>query len=149
MGRPSSLMEPSDRPAHAGERLQELALPVAGDARDADDLAGMNREGGVGDAQHAAVVDDGQVVTSSTGAPGTRSAFSTRRSTRRPTIISASCGGEVSAVTTVADHLAAAHHRDPVRDRHDLAQLVGDQDDGLALRLERRRSSNSASASAA
>ncbi len=31
------------------------------------------------------------------------------------------------------DHLAAAHDRDGVGDRHDLAQLVGDQDDRLAL----------------
>ena len=35
---------PSDRPAHAGERLQQLALAVAGDARDADDLARAHRE---------------------------------------------------------------------------------------------------------
>ena len=31
------------------------------------------------------------------------------------------------------DHLALAHHRDVVGDRHDLAQLVGDQNHGAAL----------------
>ena len=34
------------------------------------------------------------------------------------------------------DHLAAPHHRDAVGQRHDLAQLVGDEDDGLVLALE-------------
>jgi hypothetical protein len=34
-------------------------------------------------------------------------------------------------------HLAAPHHRDPVGDVHDLAQLVGDQDHRLALCLQR------------
>ena len=33
-------------------------------------------------------------------------------------------------------HRALPHHRDVVGDRHDLAQLVGDQHDGLALLLE-------------
>jgi hypothetical protein len=35
-----------------------------------------------------------------------------------------------------ADHAAAAHHGDGVGDVEDLLQLVGDQDDGLALFLE-------------
>src|SRR3546814_16846121 len=35
-----------------------------------------------------------------------------------------------------ADQLAAADHADPVADRLDLAQLVGDEDDGGALLLE-------------
>ena len=34
------------------------------------------------------------------------------------------------------DHLAAPHHRDAIGQRHDLAQLVGDEDDGLVLALE-------------
>jgi hypothetical protein len=35
------------------------------------------------------------------------------------------------------DHPAGAHHRDAVGDRHDLAQLVGDQDDRAALVAQR------------
>jgi hypothetical protein len=34
------------------------------------------------------------------------------------------------------DHLAAPHHGDLIRHRHDLAQLVGDQQDGFAFGLE-------------
>ena len=54
----------------------------------------------------------------------------------------------VSAVVERRHHLAAAHHRDAVGDGHDLAQLVGDEDDGLALVLAaaaRMRNSWSAS----
>ena len=34
------------------------------------------------------------------------------------------------------DHLAAPHHRDAVGEAHDLAQLVGDEDDRLVLALQ-------------
>ena len=34
------------------------------------------------------------------------------------------------------DHFAAPHHRDAVGKRHDFAQLVGDEDDGLLLALQ-------------
>ena len=70
------------------------------------------------------------------GAPGRRSAFSTRSSTRRPTISSASSRRRGVGGLHGRDHLAAAHHRDTVGDGHDLAQLVGDEDDGLALALQ-------------
>ena len=47
------------------------------------------------------------------------------------------------------DHLAAPHHRDAVGQAHDLAQLVGDEDDRLVLAACSTRSiSNSWSASA-
>ena len=36
----------------------------------------------------------------------------------------------------VGDDLAAAHHRDAVGEIHDLAQLVGDEEDGLVLALQ-------------
>ena len=45
--------------------------------------------------------------------------------------------GEVSAVCQRLDHRALAHDRHLVGDRHDLAQLVGDEDDGLALVAQR------------
>ena len=74
--------------------------------------------------------------TASATAPGFASPFSTRSSTRRPTISSASSAGLVSAVVERLHHLAAAHDADRVGHRHDLAQLVGDEDDRLALLLE-------------
>ena len=74
--------------------------------------------------------------TSSTGSRGRAGAFSTRSSTLRPTISSASSSLLVSAVLRCATIGPGAHDADLVGHRHDLAQLVGDQDDGAALRLE-------------
>ena len=55
------------------------------------------------DAQHAAAVDDRQVLDLEHGRrPARRGGFSTRSSTRRPTISSASSAGEVVAVSSVA-----------------------------------------------
>ena len=76
-------------------------------------------------------------LTSSTASPGFAGPFSTRSSTRRPTISSASSSTLVSLVSRGRHHLAAAHDRDAVGDGHDLAQLVGDEDDGLALVAQR------------
>ncbi len=127
-----------DRLAHARDRFEQLALAVAGNAGDADDLARVN-----GERRRSRLAgrrvnrSRTRLSTSSSGSPGSRSDFSTRSSTRRPTISSASSGGEVSAVSTRRHHLAAPHDRDAVGDRHDLAQLVGDEDDGLALSLQR------------
>ena len=73
--------------------------------------------------------------TSSTGSRGRAGPFSTRSSTLRPTISSASSSSKVSAVRG-ARPCARAHDADLVGHRHDLAQLVGDQDDGAPLRLE-------------
>ena len=74
--------------------------------------------------------------TSSTGSRGRAGALSTRSSTLRPTISSASSSLVVSAVRRCATMAPGAHHADLVGHRHDLAQLVGDQDDGPPLRLE-------------
>ena len=55
----------------------------------------------------------------------------------RPTIISASISRVASRGHHRADHLAGAHDTDAIRHGEDLAQLVGDEDDALALRGER------------
>ena len=48
--------------AHAGERLEQLRLAVAGDARDAEDLARAQGEGDAIDANHAPVVTHHEVA---------------------------------------------------------------------------------------
>ena len=122
------------RLADAGDRFQQFRLAVAGDAGDADDLAGADVEGDVVDHGDAATVLDGQIARPTARLrPGLAAPFSTRSSTRRPTISSASSLDRGLRGLAGRDHLAAAHHRDRVGDRHDLAQLVGDQDDRLAL----------------
>ena len=55
----------------------------------------------------------------------------------RPTISSASSSRVVSAVRRSRHHLAVTHHIDRVGHRHDLAQLVGDQDHGDAAVAQR------------
>jgi hypothetical protein len=75
-------------------------------------------------------------LTASLTAPAAASPFSTLSSTRRPTISSASSPTVVLDVFARRHHLAASHHRHRVGDRHDLAQLVRDQDDRLALFLQ-------------
>ena len=125
------------RAAHAGKRLEELALAVAGDAGDADDLARMDREGRVRDAQHAAGVDHGEILDLEHRRAGRALALLDLQQHapadhRLGELRRRGLGGHEGG-----DHLAPAHHRDPVGDRHDLAQLVGDQDDRLALRLQR------------
>ena len=128
---------PAGRRADAGEHLEELGLAVAGDAGDADDLAGAHRQVDGLQPRDALRVDEVE-VRAPRGPPGRALAgvFSTRSSTRRPTITSASSAGVVSAVTKRPHHLAAPHHADRVGHRHDLAELVGDEDDRLALGLQ-------------
>ena len=133
-GRPLIVMRAvRDRP-DAAQRLQQLRLAVAGDPRDADDLAGADREADALDPGDAGAVAHDQALDLEHRRAWARPApFSTRSSTLRPTISSASSSVEVSAVAPVRHHRALAHDRDVVGHRHDLAQLVGDQHDRAAL----------------
>ena len=56
IGSPSSMTSPRGRAADAGERLEQLRLAVAGDAGDADDLAGADVEADAFDRGDALVV---------------------------------------------------------------------------------------------
>ncbi len=74
----------------AGDRFEELALAVAGNAGDADDLAGADDEGDVIDLHRCRPhPSPSRFLTSSTVRSGARSDLTTRNSTRRPTISSA------------------------------------------------------------
>ena len=91
------------RLANSGDRFQQFRLAVARDAGNADDLAGAHIEGNVVDHGDAAIVLDAtDCATDSTTSPGFASPFSTRSSTRRPTISSASSSTVVSEVLRVA-----------------------------------------------
>ena len=103
-----------------GNGLQQLLLAVAGDARNAEDLAAVNREGRIvqhGDALGAA---DGQM-------------FNVQPLDRvdrlgQLGLVGVLCGD-------VTDILALAQDGDTVTDGQDLVQLVGDDDDRLAVGL--------------
>ena len=148
--RPPIEMRPTSAALMPGERLEQLALAVAGDAGDADDLARAQREATSSSTRDAARVAHREVLRPRAPArPAAAGPLSTSSSTLRPTISSASSLGEVvRRCRSVATISPRAHHRDAVGDRHDLAQLVGDEDDRLALRSRSVRSmSNSWSAS--
>ena len=124
------------RVADAGENFEQLRLAVAGDAGDADDLAGADLEGNVGEAAHALCVDIAQVLHLQQ-----RRARHGRllRDPQQHAAADHQLGKFLRrGLRCLArrHHLAAAHHRDLVGHRHDLAQLVGDEDDRLSLLLQ-------------
>jgi hypothetical protein len=119
----------------AAEKLQKLGLPVAGDAGDAEDLSRPDREvDALQPLDPCRRRREGSRPRAPSG-PASRLLVDAR-STLRPTISSASCSGLVSAVRTVAVISPRRMTLTVVRHLHDLAQLVGDQDDRLALRLQ-------------
>ena len=121
----------------AGKRLQQLRLTVAGDTGDADDLAGVDGEAHVVDAKHAAAIAHREVLDLQQGL-ARRSLFLVHA---EQYAAAHHHRGELRAVGLgrryMIDHAAGAHHGDAVGQRHDLAQLVGDQDDGPALVSQR------------
>ena len=114
------------RAPRAGEHLDELALPVALDAGDAEDLALAQLERHALQRRHAAVGAGRQVLDlERRPRPGLAGFLSTRSRTSRPTI----SGRDLLLVRVlgdqVADHLAAPHHRDAVGDLEHLAAACG------------------------
>ena len=55
-------MEPLSARLQARDGLQQLLLPAAGDARNAQDLAGVGREGHAVELEHAVLVPDREVL---------------------------------------------------------------------------------------
>ena len=87
----------------AGERLEQFRLAVAGDAGDAEDLALAQDERDV--VRRASTPRSSRTTrlrASSATLPGWAGPLSILRMTLRPTIASASSGGEVCAVSNVA-----------------------------------------------
>ncbi len=114
---------------HPDERFDELALAVAVDTGDAEDLALAHLQVEAGDGGVAAVVEhleplDGQDDVAGLG----RTLLDLQRH-----VAPDHHAGQPGAVGGVrrrrADDPAAAQDRDPVADRDRLAQLVGDEDD--------------------
>ena len=123
--------------SHAGQRLQQLRLAVAGDAGHADDLAAAHREAHALHALHAEAVLHHEIRDLEQGLAGSAGVLSTRRVTARPTISSASCSGVVVGGRPRRDDAPLTHDGDDVGGLADLAQLVGDEQHGLALGAQR------------
>ena len=131
--RPSISTLPADDSAHPGDRLDELALTVALDAGNAEDLAGAHLDVEPVDHRVTTVVVDRERVDVD------------HHVTRRGVAL-LDLEHDVAPDHQVGQRLlrrglgiggagdpAVAQHRDPVGDGEHLAQLVGDEDDRLAL----------------
>ena len=120
------------RPAGAGQHLHQLALPVALDAGDAEDLARSELERDALQRRYALVRARGQVVDRHHHRTRSRRLLVDAQQHLAPD----HQRGDLLLVRVLcremADHTAAPHHRDAVGDVEDLLQLVADEDDRLA-----------------
>ena len=126
--------------ANARQQLEQLGLPVAVDAGDAENLAATDRQADVGERVQAAPVGDtdvGQLEPRRGIARRLRAFFAgvVERADHQP--------GQLRFAHLMAlrarDDTAGAHHEDTIGDRHHLAELVGDEQDrgaGVAQALE-------------
>ena len=134
--RPASVTVPPAGLRRPDERLDELVLAVAGDAGDAEDLAGPDLEVDAADDLAAAVVLDAQAVDAEHGVARVRLAavdgqldLATDHQLRQVVLVG--LGRE-----PLADDPAAPDDRDPIGDLEDLVELVADEDDAVALGRE-------------
>ena len=116
--------------ALAGEDFDQLALPVAGDAGDADDLAAADRKRHVAHRRLTAVVERVQLLDIE---PRLAELSSARRLYRQ--FLGADHGARHGVGAQILDQavpgqFAAAQDGDLVGKRHDLAEFVGDHKNG-------------------
>ena len=135
-------MGPRRRGAHAGERLDELALPIAVDAGDRDDLARAQVHGEAAHGVQAAVVAHPEVAHREHVLAGVRVAA---RDVEQHLAADHQLGQAALAGACAVDGgdlLAAPQDGDAVGDFEYLVQLVRDQDDEVPparARAARRR----------
>ena len=120
----------------AGQRLEQLRLAVAGDAGDAEDLARAQSEGDAVDPHDAAVVAHDEIARLEHDPARMRLALVDLEDHLAADHRVGELGRRRLRRVEGRDHLAAPHHRDAVGEAHDLAQLVGDEDDRLVLALQ-------------
>ena len=123
-------------PGHrSGDDARERALPVAGHARDADDLARVHAERRVHQPGAAMRIGDAHAIQHQQRGSGRA-----RRAAALRHLAPDHQFGERRAVgaggRTVRDLAAGAQHRDAVGDRQHLVQLVRDEDDREPVRHE-------------
>ena len=115
--------------AHAGERLDQLALAIAVDARDADDLAGADVQREPPHGVEAAIVAHPQVAHREHRlARMRRAALDVEQHVAPDHQLRQTALARPLAIER-RDLLAAPEHRDAIGHRQHLVQLVGDQDD--------------------
>ncbi len=119
--------------AHPGDGLDQLALAVALHAREPEDLAGAHVEVAAGDDRHAAVVGDREVPHLQHRLAGLGGLLGHLEDDLAADHQRREVAGRRGLGVRRPDHPPAAQDGDAVGDRQHLAQLVGDEDDRLAL----------------
>ena len=120
----------------AGERLEQLRLAVAGDPGHAKDFAFAQDERNAVDARDAAVVAHHEIPRLERDSARMSGALVDPEDHLAPDHGVGELGRRGHRRFEVRDDFAPAHHRHAVGEIHDLAQLVGDEDDRLVLALE-------------
>ncbi len=128
---------PACRRHDPGQHIQQLRLAVARHPGDADDLALAQRH-----ADLLQLVDPGRIRQAQILNIKNRRAGPCRRVVDleqhlAPDHQLGQFGRRGVRRLQMGDHLAAAHHRHIIGDRHDLLELVGDQQNGDALLAKR------------
>src|SRR5439155_1193219 len=116
-----------------GQRLDELVLPVALDARHAHDLSAPHRQGEAAHGGQAAVVLDLEVRDLEHGRAGTRGPLRHLEEHGPADHELRQLGDGRLRCHALAHHATTAHDGDAIGDVEYLAQLVRDEDDGRAL----------------
>ena len=136
IGAPSSSTAARHGLANARDRLDQFRLAVAGNARDADDLAAAHIEGNVVDHGDAARILHRQVVDREFYRAGFCFTFLDAQQHATPDHQLCELLDRRLRRLAGRHHRTLAHDRHRVGDRHDFAQLVRDENDRLALILE-------------
>ena len=135
-GLPGNADIPAPQRPHGGDGLHQLALAIALNARDAQDLPAMHLQAHVPHGGQAPVIrhlhmlqGDGHVVVHHVRVMAVKLA--------QQHLTAHHHGGQHALVHIAgvlhAHQLSSAHHAHPVGDGHDLVELVGDDDDGHLL----------------
>ena len=120
----------------AAQHLQQRGLPVARNPRDAQDLARAQIQRDGFQPLHALPVGHGQIAHLQQHFARRRRCLVHAQQHAAPHHQLCQFSGRGLRRGQCRGHLAPAHHADRVGHIHDLAQLVGDDDDRLALFLQ-------------
>ena len=121
------------RPAQPAERLDQFRLTIARDARHSDDLAGAHGDARTIDARAASRCRQRQIAHVEQRRAGRDRRARGPRTHRLARHRLRDRARRGFARAHARDHAALAQHRDAVRDRHHLVDLVRDEQDRAAI----------------
>ena len=119
-----------------GESLEEFGLAVAGNTGDADDLARAKVEADAFDPGDAQTIADFEVAHGEERGAGLGEFFFDAEQHGAPDHFFCELPRRRGGSGHFADDDALPHDRHPIRDGHNLAQLVRDEDDGFPFVAE-------------